>query len=120
VPPKRTLRDVRSAGRFDVRPGSDGGAACFGVPEPDGGGSGDLARCLELLRRLTGTGMPRSSSAAENDTDFLTRIARRWVDAIDQDGTEPATPHRPTPKTPTKPLLPTRVTLQWVNRGASG
>jgi hypothetical protein len=28
-------------------------------------------------------------TAAENDTDFLTRIARRWTDAIDQDGTEP-------------------------------
>ena len=28
-------------------------------------------------------------AAAENDTDFLTRITRRWIDAIDQDGTEP-------------------------------
>ncbi len=28
-------------------------------------------------------------TAAENDTDFLTSIARRWTDAIDQDGTEP-------------------------------
>jgi Domain of unknown function (DUF222) len=28
-------------------------------------------------------------TAAEHDTDFLTRIARRWSDAIDQDGTEP-------------------------------
>jgi hypothetical protein len=28
-------------------------------------------------------------TAAENDTDFLARIARRWSDAIDQDGTEP-------------------------------
>ncbi|MFB8368251.1 DUF222 domain-containing protein [Pseudarthrobacter sp. NPDC055928] len=28
-------------------------------------------------------------TAAENDTDFLTRIARRWTEAIDQDGTEP-------------------------------
>ncbi|MEW9871012.1 DUF222 domain-containing protein [Arthrobacter sp. HS15c] len=28
-------------------------------------------------------------TAAENDTDFLTRIARRWTDAIDQDGAEP-------------------------------
>ena len=28
-------------------------------------------------------------TAAENDPDFLTRIARRWADAIDQDGTEP-------------------------------
>jgi hypothetical protein len=29
-------------------------------------------------------------TAAENDTDFLTRIARRWTEAIDQDGTEPS------------------------------
>ena len=28
-------------------------------------------------------------TAAENDTDFLTRIARRWTEAIDQDGAEP-------------------------------
>ncbi len=28
-------------------------------------------------------------TAAEHDTDFLTRIARQWTDAIDQDGTEP-------------------------------
>ncbi|MDQ0636039.1 hypothetical protein QFZ40_003948 [Arthrobacter pascens] len=28
-------------------------------------------------------------TAAENDTDFLTRIARRWTEAIDQDGIEP-------------------------------
>ncbi|WP_242633291.1 HNH endonuclease signature motif containing protein [Arthrobacter sp. S39] len=28
-------------------------------------------------------------TATENDTDFLTRIARRWTEAIDQDGAEP-------------------------------
>src|SRR6476620_1606346 len=28
-------------------------------------------------------------TAAEHDPDFLARIARRWVDAIDQDGAEP-------------------------------
>ena len=28
-------------------------------------------------------------TAIENDHDFLTRIAHRWTDAIDQDGTEP-------------------------------
>ncbi|MDQ0680746.1 hypothetical protein QFZ30_004128 [Arthrobacter pascens] len=28
-------------------------------------------------------------TAAENDADFLTRIARRWTEAIDQDGTKP-------------------------------
>ncbi|WP_343915041.1 HNH endonuclease signature motif containing protein, partial [Arthrobacter pascens] len=29
-------------------------------------------------------------TAVENDHDFLTRIAHRWADAIDQDGTEPS------------------------------
>ncbi|MEQ4520961.1 DUF222 domain-containing protein [Pseudarthrobacter sp. B907] len=29
-------------------------------------------------------------TAAEHDPDFLTRITRRWVDAIDQDGAEPS------------------------------
>lgn len=29
-------------------------------------------------------------TAGENDADFLARIARRWTDAIDQDGTEPS------------------------------
>ncbi|MGM7775182.1 DUF222 domain-containing protein [Arthrobacter sp. KNU-44] len=29
-------------------------------------------------------------TAAENDADFLARIARRWTDAIDQDGAEPS------------------------------
>ncbi|MGO4121434.1 DUF222 domain-containing protein [Arthrobacter sp. YAF16] len=29
-------------------------------------------------------------TAAEHDPDFLARIARRWMDAIDQDGAEPA------------------------------
>lgn len=29
-------------------------------------------------------------TAAENDADFLARIARRWTEAIDQDGTEPS------------------------------
>ncbi|QCO96421.1 DUF222 domain-containing protein [Arthrobacter sp. 24S4-2] len=29
-------------------------------------------------------------TAAERDTDFLTRIARQWTDAIDQDGSEPS------------------------------
>ncbi len=28
--------------------------------------------------------------AAENDTDFLARIARHWTDALDQDGAEPS------------------------------
>ncbi|MDR6557242.1 hypothetical protein J2809_001593 [Arthrobacter pascens] len=31
-----------------------------------------------------------TSTAVENDHDFLTRIAHRWADAIDQDGTEPS------------------------------
>ncbi|QDY89637.1 DUF222 domain-containing protein [Arthrobacter sp. UKPF54-2] len=29
-------------------------------------------------------------TAAEHDPDFLTRITKRWVDAIDQDGAEPS------------------------------
>jgi hypothetical protein len=29
-------------------------------------------------------------TAAEYDTDFLTRVARQWSDAIDQDGSEPS------------------------------
>ncbi|MGO4193663.1 DUF222 domain-containing protein, partial [Arthrobacter sp. YAF17] len=29
-------------------------------------------------------------TAAENDPDFLSRMARSWVDALDQDGTEPS------------------------------
>ncbi len=29
-------------------------------------------------------------TAAEYDTDFLTRVARQWTDAIDQDGSEPS------------------------------
>ncbi|MEW1819733.1 DUF222 domain-containing protein [Arthrobacter sp. NPDC080031] len=29
-------------------------------------------------------------TAAENDQDFLARVARRWVEAIDQDGPEPS------------------------------
>lgn len=40
---------------------------------------GDLARMEHVLTR----------TAAENDHDFLTRIAHRWADAIDQDGAEP-------------------------------
>ena len=31
-----------------------------------------------------------TQTAARNDPDFLARIARRWTDAIDQDGTEPS------------------------------
>ena len=29
-------------------------------------------------------------TALENDPDFLVRIARRWTDALDQDGAEPS------------------------------
>jgi hypothetical protein len=29
-------------------------------------------------------------TAVENDTDFVARVARQWVDAIDQDGSEPS------------------------------
>ena len=42
--------------------------------------SESLARMEDALTR----------TAAESDPDFLTRIARRWADAIDQDGAEPS------------------------------
>ncbi|MEK0156232.1 HNH endonuclease signature motif containing protein [Arthrobacter oryzae] len=29
-------------------------------------------------------------AAAEHDTDFLARVARRWIDGLDQDGSEPS------------------------------
>ena len=29
-------------------------------------------------------------TAAENDPDFLSRMARSWIDALDQDGAEPS------------------------------
>ena len=29
-------------------------------------------------------------TAVENDPDFLARVARRWIDALDQDGAEPS------------------------------
>ena len=29
-------------------------------------------------------------TAAENDADFLARVARGWADALDQDGAEPS------------------------------
>ncbi|MFC9333609.1 DUF222 domain-containing protein [Arthrobacter sp. NPDC057009] len=45
------------------------------IPDPDA-----LAK---MERNLTQT-------AIENDQDFLTRIAHRWIDALDQDGTEPS------------------------------
>ncbi|MFE5838950.1 DUF222 domain-containing protein [Arthrobacter sp. NPDC056493] len=41
------------------------------------------ARAAEMEHDLTVT-------AVENDADFLTRVARHWAEAIDQDGTEPS------------------------------
>ncbi|MFE4836458.1 DUF222 domain-containing protein [Arthrobacter sp. NPDC056691] len=41
------------------------------------------ARAAEMEHGLTVT-------AVENDADFLTRVARHWGEAIDQDGTEPS------------------------------
>ncbi|MDI3211962.1 HNH endonuclease signature motif containing protein [Arthrobacter sp. AL12] len=41
---------------------------------------GDAARMEHALTR----------TAVENDPDFLTRIAKRWTDALDQDGEEPS------------------------------
>ncbi len=43
----------------------------------------DAAAALEMEHALART-------AAENDPDFLARIARRWTDALDQDGAEPS------------------------------
>lgn len=40
---------------------------------------GDAGRMEQALTR----------TAVENDQDFLTRIAKRWTDALDQDGEEP-------------------------------
>ncbi len=41
---------------------------------------GDVVRMEHALTR----------TAVENDQDFLTRIAKRWTDALDQDGAEPS------------------------------
>ncbi|WP_427004584.1 DUF222 domain-containing protein [Pseudarthrobacter sp. H2] len=43
----------------------------------------DAAAAAAMEHALTRT-------AAENDPDFLARIARRWTDALDQDGAEPS------------------------------
>jgi hypothetical protein len=43
----------------------------------------DPALIAEMEHNLTQT-------AIDNDHDFLTRIAHRWIDALDQDGTEPS------------------------------
>jgi hypothetical protein len=43
----------------------------------------DAEASLRMEHALTQT-------AAENDPDFLVRIARRWTDALDQDGAEPS------------------------------
>ncbi|WP_211877090.1 HNH endonuclease signature motif containing protein [Pseudarthrobacter albicanus] len=43
----------------------------------------DAAAAAAMEHALTRT-------AAENDPDFLVRIARRWADALDQDGAEPS------------------------------
>ncbi|MDQ0618899.1 HNH endonuclease [Arthrobacter globiformis] len=41
------------------------------------------AHTAEMEHALTRT-------AIENDADFLTRVAKHWIEAIDQDGTEPS------------------------------
>jgi hypothetical protein len=45
------------------------------IPDPDA--------IAQMEHNLTQT-------AIDNDHDFLTRIAHRWIDALDQDGTEPS------------------------------
>ncbi|WP_427008053.1 DUF222 domain-containing protein [Pseudarthrobacter sp. H2] len=50
----------------------------------------DAAAAAAMEHALTRT-------AAENDPDFLARIARRWADALDQDGAEPSRAPAPAP-----------------------
>ncbi|UKA60026.1 HNH endonuclease signature motif containing protein [Arthrobacter sp. FW306-2-2C-D06B] len=51
-----------------------------------------LDRVRPLCSRETAADMEHALTltATENDADFLARIARRWTDAIDQDGAEPS------------------------------
>ncbi|QDW29771.1 DUF222 domain-containing protein [Arthrobacter sp. KBS0702] len=51
-----------------------------------------LGRVRGVCDAETGARMEHAltRTAAEHDPDFLARIARRWMDAIDQDGAEPS------------------------------
>ena len=54
-----------------------------------------ISTALDQVRHLTDTETARqmehslTRTAARSDPDFVSRMAKRWVDAIDQDGTEP-------------------------------
>ncbi|MEV8150244.1 DUF222 domain-containing protein, partial [Arthrobacter sp. NPDC080073] len=54
-----------------------------------------ISTALDQVRHLADAETARqmeqslTSTAAQSDPDFVSRMARRWVDAIDQDGTEP-------------------------------
>ncbi|MEO5992870.1 MAG: DUF222 domain-containing protein [Arthrobacter sp.] len=55
-----------------------------------------IALALDRVRHLCDTATAQqmehalARTAAENDPDFLARVARSWTDAIDQDGAEPS------------------------------
>ncbi|WP_344364428.1 DUF222 domain-containing protein, partial [Arthrobacter humicola] len=46
-----------------------------------------ITAALEKVRHACDAG---ARTAAENDADFLARVARGWADALDQDGAEPS------------------------------
>ncbi|WP_395402727.1 DUF222 domain-containing protein [Arthrobacter sp. UC242_113] len=50
----------------------------------------DRARHFTTLAHTAAMEHDLTRAAIENDTDFLTRVARHWAEAIDQDGTEPS------------------------------
>ncbi|WP_326960619.1 MULTISPECIES: HNH endonuclease [unclassified Arthrobacter] len=58
--------------------------------------AGTISLALDRVRHLCDTDTrdrmehALTQTAAENDPDFLARVARSWVDAIDQDGAEPS------------------------------
>ncbi|MEC5191802.1 MULTISPECIES: HNH endonuclease [unclassified Arthrobacter] len=58
--------------------------------------AGTISLALDRVRHLCDTDTrdrmehALTQTAAENDPDFLARVARSWMDAIDQDGAEPS------------------------------
>ena len=55
-----------------------------------------ITTALDKVRHIPAPGLIAemehnlTQTAIDNDHDFLTRIAHRWIDALDQDGTEPS------------------------------
>jgi hypothetical protein len=72
----------------------------------------DRARHFTTPAHTTQMEHDLTQAALENDADFLTRIAKHWAEAIDQDGTEPlrsgpaAHPGRLHPPPQTRPAAP--------------